>query len=535
MANKKNGKPETWTVMVYMSGDNNLREEFVFDLKEMKRVGSNGNLTVIAQFDNGGEVNLPYVIKRGDRDGVLRDDVDLRRQGILKGFLGGIGGRLNHRRVVTRESQSLPEVIKEFICSGIRDHGADHYMVVLSGHGSGSVGDFLTKTGNHPAASLSIPELGWLLAEVKKEMEKEGIELGENGKIDILGMDSCLMSMAEVGHEVRESVNFLVGAEGFEPLAGWPYMRVLSDFNRPNNNPRYLAAKIVEKYNLYYSDYTVAGASVDQSAWDLDQCDDLAGAVGKLGRALKENLYNPEIKRAILLAHWVAQSYKFEQYVDLYDFCSLLMNGDDKGIVPLVCHKVEKIREAGQAVMEIIKPEATESQPLVFRSCYSGPTVQYSHGVSIYFPWNAETLSAEYENLKFAKRTHWFDFLEGYVDATCRTPRNDCNLPEDEIQGPIITRFALPGSGFALLGNKNGGEADRNGGEADRTLENTISSMKNLPLTFFDCSFSPRQGRQLSGVLGSKGIINKPAHPTNGAGAESDGKTGKVKLVKSYK
>src|SRR5688572_6740923 len=40
-----------WTVMVNLAGDNNLSSECVYALTEMKRIGSNDEVAVIAQLD----------------------------------------------------------------------------------------------------------------------------------------------------------------------------------------------------------------------------------------------------------------------------------------------------------------------------------------------------------------------------------------------------------------------------------------------------------------------------------------------------
>src|SRR5215471_3828342 len=48
---KADSKPETWTVMVYLAGDNNLSTESLYALTEMKRAKPNASIKVIAQFD----------------------------------------------------------------------------------------------------------------------------------------------------------------------------------------------------------------------------------------------------------------------------------------------------------------------------------------------------------------------------------------------------------------------------------------------------------------------------------------------------
>ena len=43
---------KSWTVAVYMAGDNNLDPNAYLDLKEMKRVGSTADVNIVAQVDS---------------------------------------------------------------------------------------------------------------------------------------------------------------------------------------------------------------------------------------------------------------------------------------------------------------------------------------------------------------------------------------------------------------------------------------------------------------------------------------------------
>jgi hypothetical protein len=80
------------------------------------------------------------------------------------------------------------------------------------------------------------------------------------------------MGMAEVAFEVRECVQYLIGAEGFEPNSGWPYDRILGVLrDRPTMEPQTLAKEVVREYNDYYlSDYTLADVSTDLAALDSE-------------------------------------------------------------------------------------------------------------------------------------------------------------------------------------------------------------------------------------------------------------------------
>jgi len=94
-------------------------------------------------------------------------------------------------------------------------------------------------------------------------------------KLDLLGMDACLMSMAEVGYQVRSSVELTVGSEQTEPVDGWPYDALLAELARnPAMTGRDLSTMIVTKYVASYR-----RDPVTQSACDLTKSAALAEAI----------------------------------------------------------------------------------------------------------------------------------------------------------------------------------------------------------------------------------------------------------------
>jgi hypothetical protein len=199
-----------------------------------------------------------------------------------------------------------------------------------------------------------------------------------------------------------------------------------------------LGAEIVRQHTEYYADFLMAGVSTDISACDLSKVDEVAKAIRRLATRLRQVL--PKQKQhtaedhhkdtrtfvedlrlsaradsdAIILAHWRAQSYRFERHVDLYDFCDLLENGcNDREIIG-ACAEV-KVKLKGN------RQKDGTYNGYVIRSCHSGDTFQYSNGAAIYFPW-AE-VDAGYDSLNFATDTKWRDFLREYVVKTRRRPR----------------------------------------------------------------------------------------------------------------
>ena len=482
-----------WNAMVYLAGENNLAEECIYALKELKRAAprppranSNGKpkaetsekpididkrVKVVAQLDAGGlgGNEARYVLKRGDRDGKLVKDEVTQRDTSETTYRG---------------------VIKDFISSSITLDGlAERYLVILSGHGNGLISDFLSRDVETPD-KLSIPKLQWVFREVRQDL-KESLkeEIADDFKIDVLGLDSCMMSMAEIGYELRHYVKYMVGAEGFEPNTGWPYERIMSDIlTRPEMRPEELVLKIITKYIDYYTDFLPAGRSVDQSACDLSRFDDLAPKVKNLAAVLSESLNDPESLRQIVLAHWEAQSYKEDQYVDLYDFCDLLDRGPQEGKRPGTGSKVMRdcvvakaITDACREVKQVLAgDEAKGIKPLVLKSCYSGPAVQYSHGLSIYFPWSQVIDS--YKDLEFANDTDWKDFLVKYVAATRREKRMCPSDPEAAtiVKGQLVFNPLVSGFDFLLTSNKDHPDMSR-------VLSNKVGTMKNPAIDHVPC------------------------------------------------
>jgi hypothetical protein len=177
------------------------------------------------------------------------------------------------------------------------------------------------------------------------------------------------------------------------------------------------AKAIVDEYVNYYANYWMAGLSVTQSALNVGKAEDLRRHIDKLAQAMeKELVAGSKSKRAnrrrfassLLLAHWEAQSYNGEQFVDLYDFCECLERRVGSSIIAKHCRSVK----------EFIGKE------FVLKSCYCGPTYQYSYGVSIYFPWSQ--IAPSYWNLDFVNektRSGWGSFLKTYTELTRRAPR----------------------------------------------------------------------------------------------------------------
>jgi len=164
------------------------------------------------------------------------------------------------------------------------------------------------------------------------------------------------------------------------------------------------AVTIADNFVASYAD--CEDLSVTQSVCDLDKCDLLASAIDRLAETLLRKLVDVEAKRSVMLARLQVQTYEHTEYIDLYDFCALLREHS----------RDDEIRTASSDVMEVIS-----SKGFVVKSLYQGDAMQYSYGLSIYFP--LLEVSRSYERLDIARDTRWVTFLKEYLRKIRRPNR----------------------------------------------------------------------------------------------------------------
>lgn len=435
---KEEGDLKDWTVMVFMAGDNDLSAESVWGIKEMFRVGISHNIGVVVQFDPRGPKNSRrYVLKASKEpmndDGIIdtpkvkmpMKDADSAIH--LEKLSSFKDASINNIKELSKVAQK----ILGFIHFAMKRCEAKRYLLILSGHGSGAVGDVLLRDEN-PAAFLTIHDLSKLLHIVARVHKKRA-----GGKlIDILGFDSCNMAAIEVGFNLKTHVNYLISSEGFEDNTGWPYHRLLETINRESEiTPVKLSRKIVEKHSRFYRDFTLAEVSSDLSATDLSQSTPLTDAITELGGILKAKLDNenaqvvgsirsiPAVTNAVIVAHWRAQSYNFEEYVDLWDFCDILESSCADTDVITACQEVKKILNNRKNYNGEKYDDTGKAKPYVLKSCYTRDAFQYSNGVAIYFPWVETSDLRHYRKIAFSRRTKWNEFISAYVEHTRRPAR----------------------------------------------------------------------------------------------------------------
>ena len=403
-----------WTFMVYMAGDNNLSSAGDEDLKEMRKVGSTADVNVLVQFDNSGAEGT-------------------RRFRVLK------GGN-DQLQSLGKTDSGDPNVLLDFVKWAKGNYPADHYALVLWNHGGGwqpseidtiaqevKAGGYSDREGTERAASplrraFFRPTLETILGlgspqeraicsddgsghsldtvELGKVLEKAKTVLGQ--KLDLLGMDACLMSNLEVAYQAQPYVNYVVASEESEPNEGWPYETVLSKLVAdPGLATPDLASHIVHAYVQSYIDMAYSG-DVTQAALDLAQMGVLDTALDHFAEAVRARMpgANPQVWKA----HAKAKRFWHNTLADIGSFGSQMKR----------VTRNQPIKAAADEVAAALQQGAGK---FVIAEAHNGSGVTACTGVTIYLPSPMVGISQYYGDLNFASQRQWLPMLKAYVEA----------------------------------------------------------------------------------------------------------------------
>ena len=444
--------------MLYMAGDNNLAVNMAYAMGQLKEFANeaDGKLNLFVYYDgNSPATPTLYCDFSGKEAKYYRSHVIADKP-------------FKVAENTINENAADPKSILNFVdwCVNKREGRAKRYAFILSGHSLGFLGEGLFRDETS-SKSMNLRDLMYAIDRMTSDQEflsnvkanpsdfnqfnpwgddkfTERYLLGENAdellgqQLDILGFDSCVMGMYEVGSQFRACAKTMIVSEGSIPSAGWTYAKLLRDLCAGiDKTTEDLAAGLVENYIKGQSEFVIGGVSVDMAAWNMDKFSNLQVLIGGLSSNLLKcfepghPLYLP-MERAILRVHWKCQSYMYDQNVDLGDFCELLLQECD-------CIEKELGSGAHEQLLYDLKWDCKgilqTLQEVVIQSGFSGGTYQYSNGVSIFFPWSLEAykaaekdynaLWATTEAAGFSQTTAgsllpWSDFLKKYLGEVSR-------------------------------------------------------------------------------------------------------------------
>ena len=417
----------TWLVMLYQDADDKILEQDIYvDLNEAERIGSNDRVHVVVQVDRyrGGY--------QGDGNWTTARRFYLTQDGDLQ--------RVNSQLVedLGEVNMSDGETLVDFATWAIETFPADRHALILSDHGMGwpggwsdpepgGSGDRSIPLSARLGDQLYLMELDEALGEIRA---RTGLE-----KLELVGLDACLMGHLEVLSALAPHARYAVASQETEPALGWAYTGFLKALNEnPGMDGADLGRFIVESYiqddQRIVDDQARAelvgqgspmgglfgllggptaeqlvqqmGQSITLSAIDLAAVPELLDSVNDLSFALQETS-QPVVARA----RNYAQSFTsvFGQnappsYIDLGNFVQFVLREGVGG----------NAAQAGDRVLASLDRAILAER--------HGPQKPGATGVSIYFP-NSQlygsplTGPASYTAIarRFAAESLWDDFL----------------------------------------------------------------------------------------------------------------------------
>lgn len=466
---KNNRRKTKWTVMVYLAGDNNLTANCVSVLQQLEEVKYNKDVCVLACFDSNtpwpkGSRYLAVNCKRREVDNNLDWEIhndlilpkDRDHDLIVPDFCATASAP---SKGAPMKRTGVAEGLKRFLNWSMKNHGGPdrRYMLILYGHGPVVAGKtFLAR--DNPQSSLSLEELPQILGE----------HFGPDRKLDILACQNCVMNGIETAYAIKDLVDYMVGSQGLVLSNGWPYEKIISALVEHSGASTVdITEKVLKACARHLIDFSVMDRSSEQSVCDLSklrESPNVTVAIKELGEALQDSigfkpqgdqfvLEFPAICDAVRIARLEAQSYWGETFVDIYDFCERLLKkckqivlatNDLLDALKINRAKEREIRQTPlmrnlRRIIECCRNVLTRVGEIVPHSYYICSDLQYSHGISIYFPWSmpVEPYSFEqrgndyalitafqtYSNYCFVKASGWSNFLRAFYGATLRKVR----------------------------------------------------------------------------------------------------------------
>ena len=358
-----NGAPAArakWTVMVYMSGDNNLESYIVKDLElELAQLGSNADIQITALADRG----PGYDKSRGDWQTTKLFHPTAGMVADAAGAVADWGER----------NMGDPDTLADFVEWSKANYPADRYALYFWGHGWGWHPDWTMEDGTPGGDGLNPHE-------VKSVFSRLGF-------IDVVGYDACNMAQIEILSLWNGHATAVTGSQEYVNMDGIEYETVVSQLR---------ASPLMTPDQLAINTSASTIFEVTWSAMAVDgRYDALRTAVNDWSIALKNAL--PTQRTAIARGFQNAKSFwQAPTDKDLYDLAKQInVQVSDAGL-----------RAKGTAVMNAV-------DALVLHRRFTGSKYSMVHGITITGISRPVEKTADwtyYHTLDFALTTGWDEF-----------------------------------------------------------------------------------------------------------------------------
>lgn len=365
--NGKKQQPQAdWTIMVYIAADDVLANFAIESLKQLK-VAAGSGIVVAAQLD----VDGPFT-----RESVRRYIFDNRipPDASLNGYIV---------ELLDPETDMVdPKTLTAFIDAVYKNARceAKHYALVLWGHGPELLTQSLPVNAQAPVKSDGSTRLYLTSSELAQGL-RDALQ-GKRRKFDIIALDTCSSSLAEIAAELPAYADFLVASQEDVPDMSFPYDHLLQLFRTTPNQVEAICETAVNEYRNNYQNYifgTNTGTSkVSLSALELKNLGFITQPIKLLAAALSAAIGIPLLAPVILEARKNAHGFVAGLFVDLVSFCESMLTQLDSSPV-----KNSQLQAACNGVIASFRANGNSTCVIANAAL----DLTQCHGLSIYFPF----------------------------------------------------------------------------------------------------------------------------------------------------
>lgn len=387
-----------WTLMIYQDADNNLEAPSIANLREMLKIGSSEQVQVVVLSDRSKKSEPKEQYTDGEVGGLKNWD-GAKLLHVQKEKLQEVADWGN-------TNMGSPATLQKFVETAAQKYPAERYGLILMDHGTGW-SELCVDEGSGDKA-LTLRDLRNALEPFTKSQ----------GKLELVGIDACLMASFETAQALAPVTRFLVASEELAPARGWNYDATLKALTeKPEMTGFDLGRTIVDAYTIFFNQATdpmtkFEGLAVTLSVLELDTLGPLQSALSALGDQCTEALRNKQRAGWINIARARSKSEEYgavsvrgeggEEMHDLIHLATLLEQSPEPGVA-------EAARQVGDAARKVV------------RYGMRSPLRPRSGGISVYFPregvQSGDPESAQYLSQTFAKESRWVRFLALYAVA----------------------------------------------------------------------------------------------------------------------
>ncbi|MFA5075314.1 MAG: clostripain-related cysteine peptidase [Candidatus Babeliales bacterium] len=408
-----------WTILVFVQAKNNLSKFAAQNLSDMASIGSNEKINILVQW------------YQPNQNGIWRYKINKNQINL-------------DSHIAQNSDGSSCEDLVESMKWAVNGYPAKNYFLILWNHGVGILDPVWNSSHRmHISPYLSVENSKISIDGITKNAETElishrGILFNElnrtymnnqelanalkqiktdvlkNKKLDILGMDACLMAMVEVGYQIRNYAKYMVASQEVELARGWDYLTLLKNLSHGSINPITLAVNIVQTYEHYYQNkiqfYT-------QSAIDLENIDLVKDGLNQIIKDIEvcKKIDTVKIKKIIKNSRGESIQFSNKNYIDLYSFYSKLNKKLNENYTQAAFNiiKNQQVKEELTKSINNLKESLKLGMKLIENAVIAktaGTTFSGSQGLSIYFPFSS-FIDESYIKTEFAQDSLWVKFI----------------------------------------------------------------------------------------------------------------------------